>query len=124
MSVIEPVGTLYEVGIDVEDLDRSAAFWIALLGLRVQSRTDAYLTFEKQSGRPIMYLQKVPESKASKTRIHLDIAVKHLETAVARSEALGATRVRPLEEEGERWVVMEDPDANEFCLVEVLAQTA
>ena len=44
--------------------------------------------------------------------------------STARAEALGATRVRPFEEEGERWVVMQDADANEFCLVEVLAQTA
>ena len=113
-----PVGVLSQVGIDVKDLDRSAEFWMGLLGLEVASRSDSYLMFEKQGGGPGLYLQKVPEEKTAKTRLHLDIAVKDLDAAAAKAKALGATEVSPrFDEEGGHWVVMEDPDGNEFCLV-------
>ena len=111
-----PVGTLDQVGIDVEDLDRSAQFWMGLLGVKVADRGDAYLIFEKQGDGPRLYLQKVPEKKAAKTRVHLDVAVENLDTAVARAVAFGAKKIQPFEEGGGGWVVMEDPDGNEFCL--------
>ena len=114
-----PVGTLDQVGIDVEDLDRSAQFWGALLGLKVDYREDEYFNFERQGNGPRLYVQKVPEKKTAKSRLHLDIAVENLDTAVARAVALGAKEVQPLAEGGLGWVVMEDPDGNEFCLTHV-----
>ena len=63
--------------------------------------------------------QRVPEKKTAKTRVHLDIAVENLDTAVARAVALGAKKVQPFLKEGAHsWVVMEDPDGNEFCLTQ------
>ena len=111
-----PVGTLDQVGIDVEDLDRSAKFWMALLGLKVARREDEYLDFERQGDGPKLYVQKVPEKKTAKTRVHFDIAVENLDTAVARAVALGAKKVQPFLKGAHGWVVMEDPDGNEFCL--------
>ena len=67
MSRAEPVGVLGQIGIDVEDLTRSADFWVGLLGLTVASRSDGYLQFERQGDCPVLYLQKVPEKKTAKT---------------------------------------------------------
>ena len=111
-----PVGILDNVGIDVADVDRSAQFWIALLGVRVAKRADNYLFFERQGDGPALYVQKVPEKKTAKTRVHLDIAVGNLDTAVARAVAIGAKKVQSFAEGEMGHVVMEDPDGNEFCL--------
>ena len=119
MSTGEPVGALAQVGIDVADLDRSAEFWVGLLGLKVSGRSDTYLDFEKQADGPVLYLQRVPERKTAKTRVHLDISVKDLDVAVARAEELGATKIQAFDEDVGRFVVMQDPDGNEFCLAGV-----
>ena len=112
-----PVGQVAQIGIDVADLDRSAEFWMAVLGLKVASRDDVYLFFERQGNGLILYLQRVPEKKSSKTRVHLDIGVKDVEAALVRVEALGARKLEEVEESGLRWIVVADPDGNEFCLV-------
>ncbi len=65
----------------------------------------------------MVYLQKVPEKKTAKTRVHLDIRVKDVDIALARVEALGGRKLQAVEEEGSRWIVVADPDGNEFCLV-------
>ena len=112
-----PVGILHAVGIDVAEVDRSARFWTALLGLEVAEQTDEYLFFERQGNGPVLYLQKVPEKKTAKTRVHLDIHVENLDTAADRAVAIGAKKVQPFVEDGMGHVVMEDPDGNEFCLL-------
>ncbi len=113
---VGPVGQLFQIGIDVEDLDRSAQFWSAVLGLNVGKRTGEYLIFEQQGGSPIVYLQKVPEKKMAKSRMHIDISVEDVDAASAQVEALGGRKLQVVEEFGIRWIVMADPDGNEFCL--------
>ena len=113
----EPIGQLYEIGIDVDDLGRSAQFWSALLGLKVADRHDSYLNFERQGGGPIVYLQKVPEKKTAKNRMHIDIAVGDVDSAATRVEALGGSKLQAVVESSAPWTVMADPDGNEFCLV-------
>ena len=111
-----PVGTLDQVGIDVADLDRSAQFWTELLGLKVADREGEYLNFERQGDGPRLYLQKVPEKKTAKTRVHLDIAVEDLDSSVARAVSLGAKKIQSFPGDAHSFVVMQDPDGNEFCL--------
>ena len=76
---------------------------------------------------PRLYFQRVPEPKTAKNRVHLDLAVGGRGTppeesralvaaAVERAVAAGATRVREVDEGDEHWVVMQDPEGNEFCL--------
>jgi predicted enzyme related to lactoylglutathione lyase len=112
-----PVGELFEIVIDVADLDRSAHFWSEVLGLKVAHRWDQYVGFERQNSGLIVCLQKVTEKKASKNRMHMDLAVKDVDTASARVEALGGKKLQEIEESGIRWIVMADPDGNEFCLI-------
>ncbi|MFF5448701.1 VOC family protein [Streptomyces sp. NPDC012888] len=78
---------------------------------------------------PRLLFQRVPEDKAAKNRVHLDVRVAPgaageermaaLEAECARLVALGAARVRRFEPDppmSTGWIVMTDPEGNEFCL--------
>ena len=77
---------------------------------------------------PRFYFQRVPEPKTTKNRVHLDLNVpagsqvsaeerRTLVLAeVQRLVDLGAQQHRPVEQNGEFWVVMSDPEGNEFCV--------
>jgi hypothetical protein len=84
-------------------------------------RTDpdrAYAIVDPDGNGPRVFLQKVPEPKTAKNRFHLDV---HVDPAVmhdraAELVALGATLVTEHEEPEGHWLVMLDPEGNEFCL--------
>ncbi len=63
-----------------------------------------------------LQLQHVDEPKSSKNRMHFDIETPTVYEEVARLESLGAQRIaaEAIEEHGNRWVVMADPEGNEF----------
>jgi len=63
-------------------------------------------------------VQRVPEPKAGKNRMHLDLRVPAFEPELARLTALGATVLtpEPIDEDGFHWVVMADPEGNELCV--------
>ena len=108
------------VAIDCNDLDRMTAFWSAMTGFEVawSSRTYKFLMHPDRR-RPGLVMQKVPEPRSAKTRIHLDldaVGVADEKQARARAEELGATYVTSHEEFGVRWCVMEDPEGNAFCI--------
>jgi hypothetical protein len=77
---------------------------------------------------PRLFFQRVPEPKTAKNRVHLDLAVsggretpiedrrRRVADAVERAVAAGATRVKAYDEPGQHWVVLQDPEGNEFCL--------
>ena len=113
----DPIGTLTHVGIDVADLERAEAFYSALLGVKRSSAWDQYLAFEPLPGGLTVYLQRVPEKKTSKTRVHMDLTVPDVLAALARVETLGGRAVKEFVEPGENLAVIADPDGNEFCLL-------
>lgn len=77
---------------------------------------------------PRVFFQRVPEPKTAKNRVHLDVGVSDGPSAAAelrrvqirptvdRLVGLGATEVGETEEMGGFWVVMRDPEGNEFCV--------
>jgi hypothetical protein len=78
---------------------------------------------------PRIYFQRVPEAKVVKNRVHLDLNVggghdagldenrRRVDAEVERLQGLGASVFRPGSvEDGEYWVVMQDPEGNEFCV--------
>jgi hypothetical protein len=77
---------------------------------------------------PRLFFQRVPEPKTAKNRVHLDLEVsggretpiedrrRRVADAVERAVAAGATRVKAYDEAGQHWVVLQDPEGNEFCL--------
>ncbi|MBD0421997.1 VOC family protein [Streptomyces sp. TRM S81-3] len=68
-------------------------------------------------GRRVLF-QRVPEAKTGKNRIHLDLhpGEGRRDEEVARLEGLGADVLRHVKEPGGEWVVMADPEGNEFCV--------
>ncbi len=79
-------------------------------------------------GQPRIFFQLVPEAKSGKNRVHIDLLAgggpsvpldeqrERVAAEVARLQALGATRVEERADLGVYWVVMQDPEGNEFCV--------
>ena len=121
-----PHGELVIV-IDCADLDRSAAFWSAVLGYTAsprrhrRGRSDRYRSLEPESGAGIdVLLQRVPDVKGQKNRLHLDLRTPDLDAEVRRVLDLGATLLtsEPVTEDGWLWHILADPDGNEFCVLQ------
>jgi hypothetical protein len=73
-----------------------------------------------QAGQLPLVLVPVPEPKTSKNRVHLDVAStseEHKAALVARLEGLGARQIDIGQPDDVSWVVMADPEGNEFCVV-------
>ena len=104
-----------------------AEFWAAVLGWRVTIRGDLEWGIEPPEGSredcvvPDLLFLRVPEPKQGFNRLHLDLRPDADQAAeVARLEALGATRadVGQNTDGGDvSWVVMADPEGNEFCVL-------
>ena len=65
----------------------------------------------------IIGFQKVPEGKVVKNRVHLDFWAADEEAAAREVEAMGATRLWVSEDPEDPFVVLADPEGNEFCLI-------
>jgi hypothetical protein len=66
---------------------------------------------------PDLLFIQVPETKPGKNRLHLDLRPEDQAAQVARLEGLGATRTDVGQDGAATWVVMADPEGNEFCLL-------
>ena len=129
---------LTETAIDCADPMRLAEFWCAALGYQVlhvdddqgfveigPERSDAeFLAAVRRGPVPsTVTFAKVPEAKTVKNRRHLDVSPVDCSQAdeVARLEGLGARRADVGQGDDVSWVVMEDPQGNEFCVLRSLA---
>ena len=110
------IGSVSFVTIDANDPERLAAFWCEVLGTEVADRVDGgRFVFLGRVAGTMLCFQRVPEPKAGKNRVHLDVKVEDLETATERIVALGATWDgfdRAID--GDRWRTLQDPEGNEF----------
>jgi predicted enzyme related to lactoylglutathione lyase len=105
--------------LDCEDPEKLATFWAPALGYANVGRAGSYVLLLPNDGDgPQLLLQKVPEPKSAKNRMHLDFHVVDIEAEAQRLIELGARRVEPepLEEHDTHWFLMEDPEGNEFCV--------
>lgn len=111
-----------EITLDCSDPERLAEFWASALGYRRIFAHDPYVGLDPADGNgPRLLLQRVPEPKTVKNRMHIDIRRADFEQEAGRLVALGARRLTPgvFTEPGtdSHWIVMADPEGNEFCLV-------
>ncbi|MDP6665933.1 MAG: VOC family protein [Dehalococcoidia bacterium] len=113
-----PIARLGSTAIDVNDLELEKKFWQTVLGVEIAAEPADYVFFKPQPGCSALTLQKVPEGKTGKNRVHLDLEVSDLDATVRQLEKLGASVVRPKPTEGFQWVVMADPEGNEFCIAD------
>ena len=105
--------------IDCQEPEPLAEFWAAALGyVRVGAAGNYVLLVSPDGVQPKLLLQRVPEAKAVKNRVHIDIDAPDIETEATRLETLGARRVSPapMHEHGNSWVLMTDPEGNELCV--------
>jgi predicted enzyme related to lactoylglutathione lyase len=105
--------------LDCDDPAALAEFWGPALGYTNLGSAGSYTMLIASDGDgPQLLLQKVPEPKAGKNRMHLDFHVPDIEAEAARLEALGARRLEaaPYGEHGTSWFLMADPEGNEFCV--------
>jgi catechol 2,3-dioxygenase-like lactoylglutathione lyase family enzyme len=138
-----------QIVIDCADPAKLAAFWVEALGYHIPGPPQGFASWpefltsigvpesdfnmasavEDPDGvGPRIFLQRVPEPKADKNRVHIDLNVggghqvpiderrNRLAEEVARLEKLGAGKVGEKDERGEFWIVMRDPEGNEFCV--------
>ena len=107
--------------IDCCDLERQAAFWTAVSGFEQRWTDGTYLLLiDPAQPTPTILLQRVPEGKQGKNRLHLDLRPEDQAAEVARAEALGATRTSVGQGDDVTWVVLADPEGNEFCILRAL----
>ena len=144
------MGTPFQVTFDAHDAPVLAEFWALALQYVLQPPPPGFDTWdafldemdvpaELRDSRaaigdpdgegPRVFFQRVPEGKAAKNRVHLDVSISggpgtdeatrrsRIEQHAAMLAGAGATEQRRVEELGEYWIVMQDPEGNEFCVV-------
>ena len=110
---------LTEVVIDASDPERLARFWAGVLGWREIDADGGVVEIGAPDGSvPTLVFVPVPEPKAAKNRVHLDVNPTGCGQAeeLERLIALGAVEVDVGQGE-QTWVVLADPEGNEFCLL-------
>jgi hypothetical protein len=114
------------VCVDAADPANLAAFWTSALGWR-QTFSDAdEIVLEPPVGSPedgvapdLLFL-RVPETKSVKNRIHIDLRPDDQAAEVDRLISLGATRIDIGQGSAVTWIVLADPEGNEFCVLRAL----
>ena len=114
----EITGKVSTIMHDTNDLSGAVSFWTQLLDLTIvhQEGNYAYLSPLSEGG-PHLAFQLVPETRAAKNRLHLDIGVSDRDAFEDRVAALGG-EILSEHQEGSfpAWTVMADPEGNEFCV--------
>lgn len=130
--------SIKSITFDCERPASLARFWAAALGYEVRPYDDDEIVRLRArgiddveddpsvavdppgGGGPTMFFTRVPERKAVKNRVHLDLRPQRaMDEEVERLTGLGATVVQVHDDDGRRWTVMADPEGNEFCVEEV-----
>lgn len=137
----------FQVTFDAADPRALGDFWCRVLGYVREEPPGGFVTWEEaltawglpeerwndknavrdpDGAGPRIFIQKVPEPKAAKNRMHLDVNVSDglsgaeriakVRAEAERVVALGASVVGEMTELGEFWIVLRDPEGNEFCL--------
>ena len=114
------------MNIDSADPPALARWWADLLGWRITVDQPDEVVIEPPEGSPEdgispdILFARVPEAKQIKNRLHIDLRPDDQAREVARAEALGARRVDVGQTGAVSWVVLADPEGNEFCILRAL----
>ena len=119
------------LGYKLQDPPQGYASWeeaLKAFGVPEEDWNSASAIVDPEDRGPRIYFQQMDTPKPHKNRVHLDVNAsggpsvpledrrKQVDSEVERLLAAGATRQRAWEETGGYWVVMQDPEANEFCV--------
>ena len=116
------------ITIDCENPRTLADFWAAALDWKITFEDENEVALELLDGSPevgripdLLFI-KNPDLKSVKNRLHLDLRPLDQEAEVSRLESLGAKRIEigQSDDSDTSWVVMADPEGNEFCVLRAL----
>jgi predicted enzyme related to lactoylglutathione lyase len=106
-----------QVVVDAEDPGRLARWWAEALGYVIVHEAPDEVEIRRAADRPPgLLFGAVPDAKAGKNRLHLDLRPDDQEAEVERLVDMGA---RPVDigQHDVSWVVLADPEGNEFCVL-------
>jgi len=115
-----------DVVIDCADPKRLAEFWKAVLGWQPIHQSKKVIVMAAPSGSgPTLVFLRVPETKTVKNRVHIDVNPVGctVQEEAERLVGLGARRI-DIGQGDQPWVVMADPEGNEFCVCPGLGELA
>jgi predicted enzyme related to lactoylglutathione lyase len=104
-----------DIIIDCSDPELVATFWASLLGRPIVGRKGPYVWLKRLRGGTGLGFQRVVEVKVGKNRVHFDISGPDISAVKERIEAWGGQQIDGYEDGG--FLVMTDPEGNEFCVV-------
>ena len=112
---------VYAITFDCRNADTLADFWAQAMGRTIDAdATDGFASIGlngDEPGLPRLMFVKVPEGKAAKNRVHLDLISADLDTEVRRLVCIGARQGAEFNEGGARWITLTDPEDNEFDIL-------
>jgi predicted enzyme related to lactoylglutathione lyase len=107
-----------QVVVDAADPKRLAMWWADALGWVIVGEADDEVEIRETPDKlPGLLFVQVPEPKTVKDRLHLDFRPIDQESEVERLLAHGATRADIGQGDDVTWVVLADPEGNEFCVL-------
>ena len=115
------VPLLIAATIDCTDLEAMTRFWGGLLDVEFKTVEHFGFLAHAPDRKVTIWLQKVPEAKVGKNRVHLDFVVSDLDAALERVTALGGDVGERQEWEGFVWNVCTDPEGNVFDIMQAQA---
>jgi len=110
----------YSVVVDAHDPKGLAQFWAAVLDQPIifeSPEGDEVAVAKDKSSAPALLFVKVDDPKAVKNRVHIDLNPTDQDAEVERVIGLGAKPVDIGQTGEESWVVLADPEGNEFCVL-------
>ena len=107
-----------EICIDARDATALGQWWSEVLGWPHDVDDDGDVVLHAPPGAGVNWIFiAVSDEKVVKNRIHLDFRPDDQQAEVDRVLALGARRVDIGQQGDESWVVLADPEGNEFCIL-------
>jgi predicted enzyme related to lactoylglutathione lyase len=111
---------LHHIVVDAHDLRRQAEFWAQVLSWQILSVSEREVVIGPREDAPVgMCFMPVTEPRTVKNRLHLDLTTgaEDRDAEIARIIGLGARNVDIGQTGEESWVVLADPEGNEFCVI-------
>jgi catechol-2,3-dioxygenase len=104
------------VVVDSLDPNRLARWWAEVLEYKVLRQAAGEVTIGLDEGPRLVFI-RVPDAKAEKNRLHLELHPDDQDAEVERLIDMGARRADVGQPQDAGWVVLADPEGNEFCVL-------